>query len=130
MNKQNKQIEPGLRSGCNILECAETLSIAIGWNDMPEQRLVSEETLACILSATEALPPSQRAVITLHDLEGWTAEDICNVLGISQTNQRVLLHRHGRMFGGRLSTTLRNRSEAEREAIWRTGSAGCGHIFR
>ncbi len=55
--------------------------------------LCSQETLACVLSATEALPPSQRAVITLHDLEGWTAEEICNVLGLSETNQRVLLHR-------------------------------------
>ncbi len=63
------------------------------WNDMPENRLLSQETIARILSATEALPPSQRAVITLHDIEGWTAEDICNVLGISETNQRVLLHR-------------------------------------
>jgi RNA polymerase sigma-70 factor (ECF subfamily) len=63
------------------------------WDDMPEKRLLSQETMACILSAAEALPPSQQAVITLHDLEGWTAEEICNVLDISETNQRVLLHR-------------------------------------
>lgn len=63
------------------------------WNDLPEKRLLSQETMACILSAAEALPPSQRAVITLHDMEGWTAEEICNVLAISETNQRVLLHR-------------------------------------
>src|SRR5258708_26306415 len=49
--------------------------------------------MACILSATEALPASQQAVITLHDIEGWTAEEICNILDISETNQRVLLHR-------------------------------------
>jgi RNA polymerase sigma-70 factor (ECF subfamily) len=63
------------------------------WHDMPEKRLLSQETMACILSATEALPPSQRAVMTLHDIEGWTSEEICNVLSLSETNQRVLLHR-------------------------------------
>jgi RNA polymerase sigma-70 factor (ECF subfamily) len=63
------------------------------WDDMPENRLLSQETMACILSAAEALPPSQQAVIMLHDIEGWTAEEICNVLDISETNQRALLHR-------------------------------------
>src|SRR5258708_1987044 len=68
-------------------------SLPANWNDMPENRLLSEETIACILSATEALSPAQHAVITLHDIEGWTAEEICNILDISETNQRVLLHR-------------------------------------
>lgn len=68
-------------------------SLPANWDDIPEQRLLSEETSACIRSATEALPPGQRTVITLHDIEGWAAEEICNVLGISETNRRVLLHR-------------------------------------
>jgi RNA polymerase sigma-70 factor (ECF subfamily) len=68
-------------------------SLPTNWDDIPEQRLLSQETTACLLSATEALPPSQRIVITLHDIEGWTSEEICNVLGISETNRRVLLHR-------------------------------------
>lgn len=68
-------------------------SLPANWDDIPEQRLLAEETSACIRSVTEALPPGQRTVITLHDIEGWTAEEICNVLGISETNRRVLLHR-------------------------------------
>jgi RNA polymerase sigma-70 factor, ECF subfamily len=68
-------------------------SLPANWDEIPEQRLLSEETYACILSVTEALPPGQRTVITLHDIEGWTSEEICNVLGISETNRRVLLHR-------------------------------------
>ena len=44
-------------------------------------------------TALEALPPAQRTVVTLRDVEGWSAEDVCNILDISETNQRVLLHR-------------------------------------
>jgi RNA polymerase sigma-70 factor, ECF subfamily len=44
-------------------------------------------------SRLEVLPVSQREVITLRDVEQWSSEEVCNVLGISETNQRVLLHR-------------------------------------
>ncbi len=46
-----------------------------------------------IEAAISALPVTQRQVITLRDLEGLSSEDICNILNISETNQRVLLHR-------------------------------------
>jgi RNA polymerase sigma-70 factor (ECF subfamily) len=63
------------------------------WNELPEDRLLSRETLARTQAAIAALPPSQREVITLRDVEGWSAEEVCNVLEISESNQRVLLHR-------------------------------------
>lgn len=63
------------------------------WNEMPEERFLARETLAQVQRAIEALPPSQREVITLRDLDGWTAEEVCNALELSETNQRVLLHR-------------------------------------
>ncbi|MEZ5165014.1 MAG: sigma-70 region 4 domain-containing protein [Acidimicrobiales bacterium] len=49
-----------------------------------------------IRDAIEALPPAQREVVTLRDVEGWSAADVCAALDISAVNQRVLLHR-GRM---------------------------------
>lgn len=58
----------------------------------PETRL-RDQLLAGDEAAFEALPPAQRTVVTLRDVEGWSAEDACNVLQISETNQRVLLHR-------------------------------------
>jgi RNA polymerase sigma-70 factor, ECF subfamily len=59
----------------------------------PEDALLSAETQAVIAEAIEALPATQRAVISLRDLEGWSSEEVRNALELSETNQRVLLHR-------------------------------------
>lgn len=63
------------------------------WSYVPEERLLADETRAMIQRAIEQLPPSQREVITLRDVEGWSSEEVCNSLNVSETNQRVLLHR-------------------------------------
>ncbi len=62
-------------------------------SEWPEERLLAAETLAIVAAAIDALPGSQRAVITLRDVEGWSAEEVCNALDLTETNQRVLLHR-------------------------------------
>ena len=64
-----------------------------GWDTLPEARVQSQETFSIIRRAIEALPLTQREVITLRDVEGWPAVEVCNALEISETNQRVLLHR-------------------------------------
>lgn len=69
------------------------ISLPENWYELPEERLLSQETYIRIEQAIEALPPNQRTVITLHDIEGWMPEEICSVLDISAANQRVLLHR-------------------------------------
>lgn len=64
------------------------------WKEQsPEDLLLRSETVTSIEDAIAALPPSQRAVMTMRDIEGIDARDVCNVLDISETNQRVLLHR-------------------------------------
>jgi RNA polymerase sigma-70 factor, ECF subfamily len=60
---------------------------------LPEQVLLADETLQVVDAAIEALPPAQRAVITLNDVEGWGADEIRNALELTETNRRVLLHR-------------------------------------
>jgi RNA polymerase sigma-70 factor (ECF subfamily) len=65
-----------------------------GWEPAgPEERLLATELHARIDAAISALPPRQQEVITLRDLDGWTSEEVCGALEISEANQRVLLHR-------------------------------------
>src|SRR5919108_4635786 len=61
--------------------------------ETPEEGLLSAETRTVVLEAIDELPPSQRAVVTLRDVEGWTPEEVCDALELSEGNQRVLLHR-------------------------------------
>ena len=63
------------------------------WGDDPEQRLLGREMQDHIRGAIDSLAPSQREVIVLRDVQGWSADDVCNALNITETNQRVLLHR-------------------------------------
>jgi len=63
------------------------------FGDLPEEQLLSKETAETARTAIAALPESQRTVITLRDVEGWDAAEVCDLLGISEGNQRVLLHR-------------------------------------
>ncbi len=61
--------------------------------EVPEERLLAGEARGRIAAAVEALPENQRAVITLRDVDGFDADEACEILGISEINQRVLLHR-------------------------------------
>jgi RNA polymerase sigma-70 factor, ECF subfamily len=63
------------------------------WSKLPEQALLQRETLKVVTDAIEELPPLQRSVIAMRDIQGCGPEDVCSVLDISDGNQRVLLHR-------------------------------------
>lgn len=63
------------------------------WAADPEKQLLGRETMAAVDRAIAALPEAQRLVLTMRDVNGWEPEEVCNVLAISETNQRVLLHR-------------------------------------
>ena len=60
---------------------------------VPEHRLLGREVRERIAEALTTLPESQRVVVTLRDVAGWDAEEVCEALGLSEGNQRVLLHR-------------------------------------
>jgi RNA polymerase sigma-70 factor (ECF subfamily) len=63
------------------------------WRSLPEEALLGRETISVIQHAIEDLPEAQRTVITLRDIHGSSADEVCEVLDVSAANQRVLLHR-------------------------------------
>jgi RNA polymerase sigma-70 factor (ECF subfamily) len=63
-----------------------------GWRT-PEDELLAAETRNVMSAAIDALPAGQREVIVLRDVEELTAAETCNILGLTDTHQRVLLHR-------------------------------------
>jgi RNA polymerase sigma-70 factor (ECF subfamily) len=75
----------------------------------PVSRLLSSELRAELLAALDGLPEQQRVVVTLRDVVGLTAPEVCDMLEISEVNQRVLLHR-GR---ARCRTSLEERGRGE-----------------
>jgi RNA polymerase sigma-70 factor, ECF subfamily len=74
------------------------------WRSLPEQALLGRETLRALVAALGTLPDAQRTVVTLRDVYGCSAVEVCATLEISAVNQRVLLHR-GR---SRLLTAFRD----------------------
>ena len=59
----------------------------------PETGLLAGELRQQLLQAVDGLSPAQRAVITLRDIVGASPEEVCELLELSEVNQRVLLHR-------------------------------------
>jgi RNA polymerase sigma-70 factor, ECF subfamily len=63
------------------------------WSDQPEERLLAAETFGHFAETVSTLPENQRRVLVLRDVEGWSSEEVCELLELSDVNQRVLLHR-------------------------------------
>jgi RNA polymerase sigma-70 factor (ECF subfamily) len=76
------------------------------WTGVPEDRLLGRETLAVIRKAIDGLPVMQAEVIRLRDALGWTSEEVRNALDLTETNQRVLLHRARAKVRGALEAYL------------------------
>jgi RNA polymerase sigma-70 factor (ECF subfamily) len=74
--------------------------------DLPEQRLLADELSQRVRAAVASLPPPQREVVTLRDIQGWTSDEVCEALQLSEANQRVLLHRGRSKVRSALETYL------------------------
>ena len=73
----------------------------------PEMRVIARETLGLIERALEELPTRQRLVVTLRDVQGFDADEVCDLLDISPGNQRILLHRGRSALRGALEAYYR-----------------------
>ena len=60
---------------------------------LPEDEVLAAEAGEQLMAAIDALPPAQRTVITLRDIEGFSGPEVSSLLEITDANQRVLLHR-------------------------------------
>lgn len=78
----------------------------IPWSDQVEDRVVATQLAAHVLALLDGLPASQREVVLLRDVEGLDAATVAGLLGISDVNQRVLLHRGRARLRAGLETRL------------------------
>ncbi len=69
------------------------VSPPVPWSDQADDRIVAERLAAKVRDVLPTLPDAQRQVVVLRDVEGLSAADVASVLGLSDGNQRVLLHR-------------------------------------
>lgn len=87
-------------------------TLPFDWRGLPEERVGGAETLRAIREAIGGLPPMQAEVIRLRDVMGWTSEEVRNALDLTDTNQRVLLHRARASVRRALEDHFRSVSEA------------------
>jgi RNA polymerase sigma-70 factor (ECF subfamily) len=80
------------------------------WSELPEAAVESSATFALILQTVRRLPEQQRWVVMLRDVEDWSSADVCDHLGITEGNQRVLLHRGRSVLRAVLEDQLGRRS--------------------
>ncbi len=76
------------------------------WSEDIDERLSSAKVIGEIRAAISRLPEGQRAVVTLRDVDGLSSKEVCDVLGISEANQRVLLHRGRSRIRAALETEM------------------------
>lgn len=65
----------------------------VPWSEQIEDRLAAEQIAALARDLLDTLPDAQRQVVVLRDVEGLPAAEVAELLGVSDGNQRVLLHR-------------------------------------
>jgi len=89
--------EPALSTdrfqGADAQHPGRWVSFPMPWSAGPDSALLSAEIRTLIADTIAGLPDGQRIVISLRDVEGWDSAEVCSVLELSETNQRVLLHR-------------------------------------
>ena len=79
------------------------------WSDAVDARVVADKLASRVKQCLPALPAGQRQVLVLRDIEGLEAAEVCELLGISAGNQRVLLHRARAQLRGLLEAEMGGR---------------------
>lgn len=90
---QEAAVEPERFRGAEDAFPGHWWAYPANWSDRPEEVILGRETIQVVTEAIEQLPEAQRVVITMRDVAGCSAEEVCRTLELSEGNQRVLLHR-------------------------------------
>ena len=93
LERDEPAVEPQRFRGADEAMPGGWRSFPSNWQTQPEPHLLEQETLEVVARAIHALPEAQRTVITLRDVTGCEAAEVSEAMGISEGNQRVLLHR-------------------------------------
>jgi RNA polymerase sigma-70 factor (ECF subfamily) len=80
------------------------------WSDLPDERLLTKSTFERVSAVASKLSENQRRVFVLRDIEGFSSREVCELLDISEVNQRVLLHRARSQIRGALEQEMVERS--------------------
>jgi RNA polymerase sigma-70 factor (ECF subfamily) len=75
----------------------------------PERIVAGRQIWEHVRAAIDRLPPAQKAVLLLRDVEGRDAAEACSLLGITAENQRILLHRARARLRGLVEDLVRGR---------------------
>jgi RNA polymerase sigma-70 factor (ECF subfamily) len=92
-DRDDDPIDPSWFQGSEDLHPGGWRTFPDDWRGIPEDRLLGRETLDHVARALDAMPAAQAEVVRLRDVQGWSSDEVCNALDITETNQRVLLHR-------------------------------------
>lgn len=79
------------------------------WESDADDRMVAASWSQCLGEALDNLPPRQREVVVLRDVEGLEGGEVCDLLGLTEANQRVLLHRGRSRLRAALEAELHER---------------------
>jgi RNA polymerase sigma-70 factor (ECF subfamily) len=91
---RERRSDPGIDPDADRFDVAGVwASPPAPWAEQVEDRLVAEQVSAVVRDLLDTLPDTQRQVVVLRDVEGMSAGDVADLLGVSNVNQRVLLHR-------------------------------------
>lgn len=84
------------------------------WPPLPEASVMAGEVRRVLAEALECLPSRQRIVVTLRDVEGFGSDEVCQMLGLTAANQRVLLHRARGKLRAALDEYLNGPADSDR----------------
>jgi RNA polymerase sigma-70 factor, ECF subfamily len=86
-------VEPERFRGADDEDPGHWRAFPANWGTAPDVAVQDRETIRVVMGAIAELPPAQQTVIRMRDVEGYSSEEVCSTLDLSEVNQRVLLHR-------------------------------------